>query len=127
MRLNLTPNVLLARAAVPRLLERGGGAFVAVGARYALKPFPGAAPAITAKTAVLGFVQALDAEYRKQGIRANVLLPSMIDTPANRAANPDADTSNWVPPEKIADVIRFLVSDDAEVVTGAAIPVYGRA
>lgn len=127
MRLNLTPNVLLARAGVPRLLERGGGAFVAVGARYAVSPFPGAAPAITAKTAVLGFVRALDAEYRKQGLRANVVLPSMIDTPANRAANPDADTTNWVQPERIAKVIGFLVSDHAEVVAGAEIPVYGRA
>lgn len=127
MRLNLKPNILLARAAIPRLLERGGGSFVAVGARYAVKPFAGAAPAITAKSAVLGFIQALDAEYRKEGIRANVVLPSMIDTPANRTANPDADTANWVPPEKIARVIRHLVSDDGEVVTGGVIPVYGRA
>jgi NAD(P)-dependent dehydrogenase (short-subunit alcohol dehydrogenase family) len=76
---------------------------------------------------VLGFIQALDAEYRKDGIRANAVLPSMIDTPANRQANPDADTSNWVAPEKIAKVIRHLVSDDGEVVTGAVIPVYGKA
>jgi NAD(P)-dependent dehydrogenase (short-subunit alcohol dehydrogenase family) len=127
MRLNLKPNVLLACAAIPRLVERGGGAFVAVSARYAVKPFPGAGAAITSKSAVLGFVQVLDAEYRKDGIRANAVLPSLIDTPANRAATPDADFSKWVPPEKIASVIRFLVSDDAETVTGAAIPVYGSA
>jgi NAD(P)-dependent dehydrogenase (short-subunit alcohol dehydrogenase family) len=127
MRLNLRPNVLLARAAVPRFLRRGGGAFVAVSARPALRPFAGAAPYIVAKAAVLSFVQTLDAEYRHDGVRANAVLPSVIDTPANRASQPDADHSKWVPPEQIAKVIRFLVSDDAAPTSGAAIPVYGRA
>jgi NAD(P)-dependent dehydrogenase (short-subunit alcohol dehydrogenase family) len=127
MRLNLTPAFNLARAAMPRLLERGGGAFVAVSARPALKPFPGASGYVTAKAAVLAFVQALDADYRSKGIRANAILPSVIDTPANRADQPDADHSKWVQPAEIAKVVRFLVSDDAAVVTGGAIPVYGRA
>jgi NAD(P)-dependent dehydrogenase (short-subunit alcohol dehydrogenase family) len=127
MRLNLTPAFNLARAAMPRLVERGGGAFVAVSARPALRPFPGAAAYVTAKAAVLAFVQALDADYRSKGIRANAILPSVIDTPANRADQPDADHSKWVQPAEIARVIRFLVSDDAAVVTGGAIPVYGRA
>jgi NAD(P)-dependent dehydrogenase (short-subunit alcohol dehydrogenase family) len=127
MRLNLTPAFNLARAAMPRLLERGGGAFVAVSARPALKPFAGASAYVTAKAAVLAFVQALDADYRSKGIRANAILPSVIDTPANRADQPDADHSRWVQPAEIAKVVRFLVSDDAAVVTGGAIPVYGRA
>jgi NAD(P)-dependent dehydrogenase (short-subunit alcohol dehydrogenase family) len=127
MRLNLTPAFNLARAAMPRLVERGGGSFVAVSARAALKPFPGASAYVTAKAAVLAFVQALDADYRSKGIRANAILPSVIDTPANRRDQPDADFSKWVQPAEIARVVRFLVSDDAAVVTGGAIPVYGRA
>jgi NAD(P)-dependent dehydrogenase (short-subunit alcohol dehydrogenase family) len=127
MRLNLRPNVTLARAAIPRFLRRGGGAFVAVSARPALRPFPGAAPYIVAKAAVLSFVQTLDAEYRRDGIRANAVLPSVIDTPANRASQPDADFSKWVAPEQIAKVIRFLVSDDSAPTSGAAVPVYGKA
>jgi NAD(P)-dependent dehydrogenase (short-subunit alcohol dehydrogenase family) len=127
MRLNLRPNVLLARAAVPRFLERGGGAFVAVSARPALRPFSGAAAYIVAKAAVLAFVQTLDVEYRQDGIRANAVLPSVIDTPANRAAQPDADHSKWVAPEDIAKVIRFLASDESAPTSGAAVPVYGKA
>jgi NAD(P)-dependent dehydrogenase (short-subunit alcohol dehydrogenase family) len=127
MRLNLRPNILLARAAIPRFLRRGGGAFVAVSARPALRPFPGAAPYIVSKAAVLSFVQTLDAEYRQDGIRANAVLPSVIDTPANRAAQPDADYSKWVAPDAIANVIRFLVSQDSAPISGAAVPVYGRA
>jgi NAD(P)-dependent dehydrogenase (short-subunit alcohol dehydrogenase family) len=127
MRLNLRPNVTLARAAIPRFLNSGGGAFVAVSARPALRPFPGAAPYIVAKAAVLSFVQALDAEYRHDGIRANAVLPSVIDTPANRQAQPDADYSKWVAPAEIAKVIRFLISDESAPTSGAAIPVYGKA
>jgi NAD(P)-dependent dehydrogenase (short-subunit alcohol dehydrogenase family) len=125
--LNLAPAFNLARAAMPRLVERGGGAFVAVSARAALRPFPGAAGYVTAKAAVLAFVQALDAEYRKQGVRANAILPSTIDTPANRRSQPDADFSKWVDPAEIAKVVRALVSGDFAVTSGGAIPVYGRA
>jgi NAD(P)-dependent dehydrogenase (short-subunit alcohol dehydrogenase family) len=121
--LNLAPAFLLARAAMPRLMERGGGAFVGVSARAALHPFPGAAGYISAKAAVLAFVQALDAEYKSHGIRCNAILPSVIDTPANRASMPDADHSKWVAPAEIAKVVRFLVSEDSKPTTGAAIPV----
>lgn len=127
MRLNLRPLFLLARAAVPRLAERGGGALVGVSARTALRPYPGAAAYATSKAAVLAFIQALDVEYRRDGVRCNAIVPSVIDTPANRAAQPDADHSKWVQPEEIARVVRFLVSDDAAVTSGAAVPVYGRA
>ncbi len=125
--LNLTPAFLLARAAIPRLLERGGGAYVGVSARAALRPFSGAAGYVAGKAALLAFVQALDAEYKNDGIRANAILPSVIDTPANRSSQPDADTSKWVDPRDIAKVVRFLLSEDSLTVTGAAVPVYGRA
>jgi NAD(P)-dependent dehydrogenase (short-subunit alcohol dehydrogenase family) len=127
MRLNLRPSVLLARAAIPRWLRGGGGSFVAVSARPALRPFSGAPAYIVSKAAVLSFVQTLDAEYRHDGLRANAILPSVIDTPANRANQPDADYSKWVKPEQIAKVIRFLVSDDSAPMSGAAVPVYGKA
>jgi NAD(P)-dependent dehydrogenase (short-subunit alcohol dehydrogenase family) len=125
--LNLTPAFMLARAAMPRMMERGGGAFVGVSARPALRPFAGAAGYVTGKAAVLAFVQALDAEYRDDGVRCNAILPSVIDTPANRESQPDADWSKWVAPEEIAKVVRFLVSEDSKPTSGAAIPVYGRA
>lgn len=127
LRLNLRPGFLLARAAMPRLVERGGGAYVGVSARAALRPFPGAAGYITAKAAVLAFVQALDAEYRQAGVRCNAVVPSVIDTPANRDAQPDADHGKWVAPAEIAKVVRFLVSDESAPTSGAAVPVYGRA
>jgi NAD(P)-dependent dehydrogenase (short-subunit alcohol dehydrogenase family) len=127
LRLNVMPGFLLARAAMPSLNERGGGAFVGVSARPALRPFAGAAGYISSKAAVLAFVQALDAEYKGDGIRCNAILPSVIDTPANREAMPDADHSKWVPPEQIARVVRFLVSEDSAPTSGAGIPVYGRA
>jgi NAD(P)-dependent dehydrogenase (short-subunit alcohol dehydrogenase family) len=127
LRLNLAPAFNLAHAAMPRLLERGGGAFVAVSARTALRPFAGGAAYSTAKAAVLAFIQALDADYRSHGIRANAILPSVIDTPANRAGQPDADHSKWVQPADIAKVVRHLVSEDGAVTSGGAIPVYGRA
>jgi NAD(P)-dependent dehydrogenase (short-subunit alcohol dehydrogenase family) len=125
--LNLKPGFLLARAAVPKLIERGGGAYVGVSARAARRPFKGAVGYITAKAAVIAFIEALAAEYRDDGIRANAVLPSTIDTPANRQQMPNADHSKWVPPEEIARVVRFLVSDDSAPTSGAAIPVYGRA
>lgn len=127
LRLNVMPGFLLARAAMPRMMERGGGAFVGVSARPALRPFAGAAGYISSKAAVLALVQALDAEYKGEGIRCNAILPSVIDTPANRESMPDADHAKWVPPEQIAKVVRFLVSEDSAPTSGAAVPVYGRA
>lgn len=123
--LNLRPAYLVCAAAAPLLM--GGGTIVCVGTRAALRPFPGAAGYIASKAAVLAFVQALDAEYRGDGIRANAILPSVIDTPANRASMPDADHDSWVRPEEIARVIHFLSTDASAPVSGAHIPVYGRA
>ena len=127
LRLNLVPAFNLARAAMPRLAAAGGGGFVCVSARAALEPFSGATGYVTAKAGVLAFVRALDAEYRQAGVRANAVLPSVIDTPANRESMPNSDPSEWVAPEEIARVIRFLISDDSRPTSGAAVPVYGRA
>ena len=127
MQLNLTPAFLLARAAMPRLMERGGGAYVCVSARTALRPYPGGGAYSVAKASVLALVNALDVEYRKEGVRCNAILPSVIDTPANRESQPDADHSKWVKPEEIANVVCFLVSEKSAVTSGAAVPVYGRA
>ena len=98
-----------------------------VSARAAVQPFAGAAGYITSKAAVLAFAQAVAVEYRDQGVRCNAIMPSVIDTPANRAAQPGADPSRWVAPAEIARVVRFLCSDDSAPVSGAAVPVYGRA
>jgi NAD(P)-dependent dehydrogenase (short-subunit alcohol dehydrogenase family) len=127
LRLNLRPTYLMSAAAIPPMLARGGGAIVCVSARAALQPFPGAAGYITAKAAVLAFVDVLHAEYRGDGIRANAIMPSIIDTPANRASQPDADHTEWVKPGEIARVVAHLCSDDAGVTSGGHIPVYGRA
>jgi NAD(P)-dependent dehydrogenase (short-subunit alcohol dehydrogenase family) len=127
LRLNLRPGYLVCAAALPALLEAAGGAIVCVSSRAALQPFAGAAGYVVSKAAVLAFVDALDAEYRKDGIRANAVLPSVIDTPANREAMSDADFDTWVRPEEIASVIRFLCSDAASAVSGWHVPVYGEA
>ncbi|HMI71422.1 MAG TPA: SDR family oxidoreductase [Solirubrobacteraceae bacterium] len=127
LRLNLRPTYLVCAAALPVLLAAGGGAIVCVSSRAARQPFPGAAGYVVSKAAVLALVDALDAEYRKDRIRVNAVLPSVIDTPANRSSMPDADFDTWVAPEEIARVIRFLCSDDASVTSGAHLPVYGRA
>lgn len=125
--LNLRPTFLVTRAALPHLLAAGGGAVVCVSARAALQPFARAAGYVTAKASVLAFAQAVAVEYKAKGVRCNTILPSVIDTPANRAAQPDADHSRWVPPAEIAAVIRFLAGDESAPTSGASIPVYGRA
>jgi NAD(P)-dependent dehydrogenase (short-subunit alcohol dehydrogenase family) len=125
--LNLRPTYLVTKAALPHLVDAGGGAIVCMSARAAVRPFRGAAGYATAKAAVIAFVQAVAVEYRAAGVRCNAVLPSVIDTPANRDREPDAATSRWVPPEQVAAVIRFLCSDDSAPTSGAAIPVYGRA
>jgi NAD(P)-dependent dehydrogenase (short-subunit alcohol dehydrogenase family) len=123
LELNLKPGFNLARAGMPPMMERGGGAFVGVSAQAIFKPFAGAAGYLAAKAAVLSFIRALDAEYKPHGVRCNAILPNVIDTPANREAMPDADHSKWVQPAAIAKVVRFLVSDESSPTTGAAIPV----
>lgn len=127
LRLNLRPTYLVCHHAIGHLQAAGGGAIVCVSSRAALEPFAGAAGYIVGKAAVLAFVDVLATEYRDDGIRANAILPSVIDTPANRKSMPNADHAKWVAPEQIANVVRFLCEDGAGVVSGAHVPVYGRA
>jgi len=125
--INLRPTYLVTQAVLPHLVDGGGGAIVCVSARAAVAPFRGAGGYVSAKAAVLAFAQAVAVEYRADGVRCNAVLPSVIDTQANRAAQPEADPSRWVPPEQVAAVIRFLCGQESAPTSGAAIPVYGRA
>jgi NAD(P)-dependent dehydrogenase (short-subunit alcohol dehydrogenase family) len=125
--LNMRPTWLVTKAVLPHLVAGGGGAVVCISSRAAVAPFRGGASYASAKAAVLAFAQAVAVEYRRDGVRCNAVLPSVIDTPANRAAQPDADHSRWVPPQQVAGVIRFLCGEDSAPTSGAAIPVYGRA
>jgi NAD(P)-dependent dehydrogenase (short-subunit alcohol dehydrogenase family) len=125
--LNLRPTYLMTHASMPYMIEGGGGSIVCVGTRAALQPFPGAAGYVSSKAAVIAFSHAVAVEYRHDGVRCNAILPSVIDTPANRASMPEADHSKWVKPEEIAGVVEFLLSDASSPTSGAAVPVYGRA
>jgi NAD(P)-dependent dehydrogenase (short-subunit alcohol dehydrogenase family) len=127
LRLNLRATYLATQAALVAMLEHHGGSIVCVGTRAAVQPFKGAAGYIASKAAVIAFAQAVAVEYRDDGIRCNAILPSVIDTPANRAAMPSADHERWVKPEAIADVVAYLLSGASGPINGAAIPVYGRA
>jgi NAD(P)-dependent dehydrogenase (short-subunit alcohol dehydrogenase family) len=127
IRLNLRPTYLMTRAALAPMLAHGDGSIVCVGTRAVLQPFSGAAGYISSKAAVIAFAQAVSKEYLQDGIRCNVILPSVIDTPGNRASMPNADFDRWVKPEHIATVIAHLLERDSEPISGAAIPVYGRA
>ena len=125
--INLQPTYLVTAAALPHLVAAGGGSVVCVSSRAAVSPFPGAAGYITAKAAVLAFAGAVAAEYKKHNVRCNTVLPSVIDTPANRGAMADADFSKWVQPSTIAETVLYLASDASSATTGAQIPVYGQA
>jgi NAD(P)-dependent dehydrogenase (short-subunit alcohol dehydrogenase family) len=127
-RLNLRATYLMTQAVLKVMLAHGdGGSIVCVGTRAALQPFSGAAGYASSKAAVITFAQTVAVEYRDEGIRCNTILPSVIDTPANRASMPDADFDRWVAPAAIAGVIAHLLSEDSSPTSGAAIPVYGRA
>lgn len=124
---NLRPTYLTTAAALPHLIAAGGGSVVCVSSRAAVAPFPGAAGYVTSKAAVLAFADTVAVEYKKRGVRCNTVLPSVIDTPANRVSMADADQSRWVSPAMIARTILFLASDASAPTSGAHIPVYGQA
>jgi NAD(P)-dependent dehydrogenase (short-subunit alcohol dehydrogenase family) len=117
----------VARAVVPHLIAQGGGCIVTVGATAALEGAARMGAYSASKSALVRLTEAMAAELKEHGIRVNCVLPSIIDTPDNRAAMPKADPSRWVAPEALADVIAFLCSDAARAVHGAAIPVTGLA
>jgi NAD(P)-dependent dehydrogenase (short-subunit alcohol dehydrogenase family) len=114
------------RAALPHLLE-GGGSVVTVGSRAAETGGAGMAAYAVAKSAVHALTRVLALENRDRGVRFNGVLPGTIDTPANRAAMPEADPSTWTAPDAIARVIAFLLSTESAAVTGALVPVDGDA
>jgi NAD(P)-dependent dehydrogenase (short-subunit alcohol dehydrogenase family) len=122
---NLLTGYLLARAVVPGMLKLGRGAVVNVSAKAALDHGAGAAAYAASKAASLAIMDSLAADTRGTGVRVNSVLPSIIDTKANREAMPDAKFDAWPKPEDIAKVILFLASDAAKVAHGAAVTVYG--
>ena len=112
-----------ARAVVPHMLEQGGGKIVNVGAFSAQKGLGQMGAYTAAKATVMRLTEAMAAELREKNINVNCVLPTIIDTPENRAAMPEADPSRWVAPEDLASAIAFLASDGARAIHGAALPV----
>src|SRR6266403_3778913 len=123
--LNLRSGYALSRAAVRAMLKEGHGAIVNVAAKAAVDHAGGAAAYAASKSAAVALLDSLAADLKGSGVRVNTILPSIIDTEANRKAMPKVDFAKWPKPEDIARVILFLCSDDARVIHCAAIPVYG--
>lgn len=123
--LNLRAGYVLSRAAIVPMLNQKHGTIVNVAAKAAFDHGAGAAAYAASKAGAVAMIDCLAAEVKGSGVRVNSLLPSIIDTKANRKAMPDADFANWPKPQDIASVILFLCSDLAKVIHGASIPVYG--
>jgi NAD(P)-dependent dehydrogenase (short-subunit alcohol dehydrogenase family) len=123
--LNLRSGFVLCRATVPVMLRQGGGSIVNVAAKAAFDHASGASAYAASKAAAVAMVDSLAADLKGTGVRVNSIVPSIIDTGANRRAMPKSDFAKWPKPEDIARVILFLCSEDARVVHGASIPVYG--
>lgn len=123
--LNLRSGYALSRAAVRAMLKQGSGAIVNVAAKAAIDHGAGAAAYAASKAAAVAMMDSLAEDVKGTGIRANSVLPSIIDTETNRKAMPKADFSKWPKPEEIARVIVFLCSDGAKAIHGAAVPVFG--
>jgi len=115
---NLTTTYVAARAALPHMLAAGAGRVVAVASRAVVPPAGGFIAYTVAKAAVIAFVQALAAETKGRGVTVNAVLPSTMDTPANRAAMPDVDPKTWVPVQAVADAIGYLAAETSGHVTG---------
>lgn len=126
---NLDSARLALAGLLPTMVAAKRGSVVLVGSRAAVRPWdsPGAAAYATSKAALVALTQAAAAEVMSDGVRVNIVLPSVIDTPANRKNMPGADPSTWVSRESLCGVIAFLLSDAARDISGAALPVYGRA
>lgn len=124
--INLLTAVNTCQAVLPGMLARGRGRIVNIGAGAAAKAGAGMGAYAASKAGVLRLTEALAEETKQRGITVNALLPSIIDTPANRRDMPDADFSRWVAPQALADVVTFVLSDAARAITGAGIPVNGQ-
>lgn len=124
--INLKTAVVATKAALPHLLESAAGRVVNVGAAGAVKAAAGFAAYAASKSGVMRFTESLADELKDRGVTVNAVLPSIIDTPANRADMGDKNADKWVAPADLAAVILFLASDAARAVTGALVPVTGR-
>jgi NAD(P)-dependent dehydrogenase (short-subunit alcohol dehydrogenase family) len=127
MNVNLRAAFLTIRAVLKSMTIARRGRIVAIGSRAAVDPLPNFAAYAVAKAALVALIKNVAAETKDLGITANVVLPSTIDTPANRKAMPRSDFSKWVAPESIAKLLLWLASDESGDVSGAVIPIYGRA
>ena len=127
LELNLVSAFWAAKHAIPHLKRGEGGRLLFISSRGAVETYPGASAYAAAKLGLHALVQTLAKELKKSGVTANAVLPSMIDTPANRASMPDADFSAWVPPAAVAGLLAFLASRGADHTSGALVPIYGRA
>lgn len=125
--LNLVSAFWAAKHAIPPIKASGAGRLLFFSSRGAVDTYPGAAAYAASKAGLHALVGTLAKELKPSGATANAILPSVIDTPANRAAMPDADFTSWVRPEEVAALLAFLASDAGSPVTGALIPIYGRA
>ena len=125
LNLNLRSGFLLARAAAKAMVGQGNGSIVNIAAKAAFDPPSGLAAYAASKAAAIAMIESLAADLKGTGVRVNSVLPNIIDTEANRKAMAKADFSKWPKPEEIAKVILFLCSDEASVIHGASIPVYG--
>jgi len=125
-RINLRSAVAASKAAIPHLSAAGGGRIVNISAASCLKAGAGMGAYAASKSGVARLTEALAEELKERAITVNAVLPSIIDTAANRADMPKADFTRWVQPAQLADVIVFLLSDRSSAVTGALLPVVGR-
>jgi len=125
--LNARTVIAMARAVVPQMIAAGSGKIVNVAAMAALGGKAGMGAYSASKSVTVRLTESMSAELREHGINVNCVMPSIIDTPQNRAAMPDADPRRWVAPEALAEVIVFLASDAARAIHGAAVPVVGLA
>lgn len=123
LRMNLRTAVAMCRAVVPGMLARGRGVILNVASAAAASRPAGLAAYAASKEAVIVLTETLQKEVASGGLRVNAVAPTTIDTPANREAMPEADRSSWTPPERIAAVLRWLASEEAEVVRGGVVPV----
>ena len=123
--LNLNSVFHIVRATVPVLRQSGDGRLIAIGSRAAVDPGAGVGAYSASKAAMVSLIKTVALENKDAGLRANVILPGTIDTPANRKAMPNADFSKWVRPSSIASLITWLASEAGNEVNGAMIPVYG--
>lgn len=124
--INFKSALLCSRAVLPAMIKQKSGRIISIGSKGGLQGTAGMSAYSASKAALINFTQTLAAEGKAYNITANAVIPSMIDTPENRAAMPKANFENWVTPESLANVILFLSSDEGKDISGASVPVFGR-